>query len=138
MARYNYFIGGFGDYYSEWFRNNISGAGYCDIDQVSICINKPCWQPLAIVETVYDTGKYNKYTTVVEYIAEKLGIPAYLVYYKPTAMDTNSLELKIMRLKPLKSVLEGSAEMQHNLLQINKSTSRRKLSACIYPLISSD
>ena len=110
MARYNYFIGGFGDYYSEWFRNNISGAGYCDIDQVSICINKPCWQPLAIVETVYDTGKYNKYTTVVEYLAEKLGIPAYLVYYKPTAMDTNSLELKIMRLKPLKSELEGVYE----------------------------
>jgi len=37
MARYNYFVGGFGDYYSEWHRNKCEGIGYIDIDQVCIC-----------------------------------------------------------------------------------------------------
>jgi hypothetical protein len=81
-----------------------------DIDSVEICSNKGCWQPLAIIENVYDVGKYNKYTTVVEFIAEKLGIPAYLVYYKPSDASQQSLEFKIMRLKPFKSVLEGVYE----------------------------
>ncbi len=45
MARYNYFVGGFGDYYSEWHRNKCSDIAYIDIDSVPICINKPCWQP---------------------------------------------------------------------------------------------
>lgn len=107
MARYNYFNGG--DHYSEWHRSN-EGIGMIDIDSVEICTNKGCWQPLAIIETVFDVGKYNKYTNIVEFIAEKLGIPAYLVYYKPSNADTDSLEFKIMRLKPFKSQLEGVYE----------------------------
>jgi hypothetical protein len=107
MARYNYFNGG--DHYSEWHRSN-EGIGMIDIDSVEICTNKGCWQPLAIIETVFDVGKYNKYTNIVEFIAEKLGIPAYLVYYKPSDANTGSLEFKIMRLKPFKSQLEGVYE----------------------------
>lgn len=110
MARYNYFVGGFGDYYSEWHRNKCEGVGYIDIDQISICINKPCWQPLAIVETVYDTGKnYNKYTTVVEYIAKGLNIPCFLLYYKPIGTH-GSLEFKVKRLYPIKSDLNTIPE----------------------------
>jgi len=104
VARYNYFNGG--DHYSEWHRQHENCA-MIDIDSVEICLNKGCWQPLAIIETVYDVGKYNKYTNIVEFIAEKLGIPAYLVYYKPSDTVSWSLEFKIMRLKPFKSVLEG-------------------------------
>ncbi len=107
MARYNYFNSG--DHYSEWHRIH-EGIAMIDIDSVEICSNKGCWQPLAIIENVYDVGKYNKYTTVVEFIAEKLGIPAYLVYYKPIGTSQQSLEFKIMRLKPFKSVLEGVYE----------------------------
>ena len=107
MARYNYFNGG--DHYSEWHRSN-EGIGMIDIDSIEICTNKGCWQPLAIIETVFDVGKYNKYTNIVEFIAEKLGIPAYLVYYKPRDTGTGSLEFKIMRLKPFKSELEGVYE----------------------------
>ncbi len=107
MARYNYFNSG--DHYSEWHRIH-EGIAMIDIDSVEICSNKGCWQPLAIIENVYDVGKYNKYTTVVEFIAEKLGIPAYLVYYKPIGTSQQSLEFKIMRLKSFKSVLEGVYE----------------------------
>ena len=27
-----------------------------DVDSVEICQNKGCWKPLALIETVYDTG----------------------------------------------------------------------------------
>jgi len=52
VARYNYFVGGFGDFYSEWHRNKCNDIAYIDIDSVPICINKPCWKPLAVIETV--------------------------------------------------------------------------------------
>jgi hypothetical protein len=110
MARYNYFVGGFGDYYSEWHRNKCNDIAYIDIDSVPICINKPCWKPLAVIETVYDTGKnYKKYTNVVEAIAQGLNIPCFLLYYKPIP-DTDSLEFKVQRLYPLKNGLKGTLE----------------------------
>ena len=110
MARYNYFVGGFGDFYSEWHRNKCNDIAYIDIDSVPICINKPCWKPLAVIETVYDTDKnYKKYTNVVEAIAQGLNIPCFLLYYKPIP-DTDSLEFKVQRLYPLKNGLKGTLE----------------------------
>jgi hypothetical protein len=110
VARYNYFVGGFGDFYSEWHRNKCSDIGYIDIDSVPICINKPCWKPLAVIETVYDTGKnYKKYTNVVEAIAQGLNIPCFLLYYKPIP-DTDSLEFKVQRLYPIKGGLNPILE----------------------------
>jgi hypothetical protein len=110
VARYNYFVGGFGDFYSEWHRNKCNDIAYIDIDSVPICINKPCWKPLAVIETVYDTGKnYKKYTNVVEAIAQGLNIPCFLLYYKPIP-DTDSLEFKVQRLYPLKNGLKGTLE----------------------------
>jgi hypothetical protein len=65
---------------------------------------------LAVIETVYDTGKnYHKYTTVVEYIAKGLNIPCFLLYYKPIP-DTDSLEFKVKRLYPLKTDLNPILE----------------------------
>ena len=110
MARYNYFVGGFGDFYSEWHRNKCQEIAYIDIDSVPICINKPCWQPLAVIETVYDTGRnYKKYTNVVEYIAKGLNIPCFLLYYKPIP-SSDSLEFKVQRLYPFKSDLNPILE----------------------------
>jgi len=110
VARYNYFVGGFGDFYSEWHRNKCNDIAYIDIDSVPICINKPCWKPLAVIETVYDTDKnYKKYTNVVEAIAQGLNIPCFLLYYKPIP-DTDSLEFKVQRLYPLKNGLKGTLE----------------------------
>ena len=56
------------------------------------------------------SGKnYNKYTTVVEYIAKGLNIPCFLLYYKPIP-DTDSLEFKVKRLYPFKSDLNPILE----------------------------
>jgi hypothetical protein len=82
-----------------------------DIDSVPICHRKGCWKPLAIIETVFDNGKYNKYTNVVENIAKGLNIRAYLVYYKPLG-DSGSLEFKIKRLVPDKSDLIPMSEQE--------------------------
>ena len=35
MARYNYFVGGFGDFYSEWHRNKCNDIAYIDIDSIN-------------------------------------------------------------------------------------------------------
>lgn len=69
------------DLYSKRHRD-FDGIAMIDLDSVEVCLNKGCWKPLACVETVYDTGNYVKYTTVTEYIANKLHIPAFLVFYK--------------------------------------------------------
>jgi hypothetical protein len=107
LARYNYFNGG--DHYSTWHRDKCEGIAYIDIDSVPICIHKGCWLPLAIIETVFDVGKYTKYTNVVESIARGLNIPCFLLYYKPIP-QTDSLEFKVKRLYPIKSDLNAILE----------------------------
>ena len=69
------------DLYSRWHRKYESIA-MVDVDSVECCYNKGCWQPLALIETVYDTGNYVKYTNVTRWIAKSCHIPAYLVFYK--------------------------------------------------------
>lgn len=69
------------DLYSARHRD-FDGIAMVDIDSVEICKNWGCWKPLAIVETVYDTGNYVKYTSVTEQIANELNLPAFLVFYK--------------------------------------------------------
>ena len=116
MARWNYFNRG--SIYSEWNRFIEDPIAMIDIDSVPICFRKGCWKPLAIIETVFDTGKYDKYTNVVESIAEGLKIPGFLVYYKPYPDDqrfdpsTHTISFKVQRLKPFKSVLEGMTSEQ--------------------------
>jgi len=102
MARWNYFNRG--TKYSEWHRRH-ENIGMIDIDSVECCINKGCWQPLAIIETVYDIGKYYKTTTIVETIAKALNIPCFLVFYKE-GVGVGRMEFKIQRLLPFKSDLE--------------------------------
>jgi hypothetical protein len=109
MARWNFFNKG--DHYSEWHRKITKPIAMIDIDSVPICHRKGCWKPLAIVETVFDTGKYNKYTNVVENMARGLNIRGYLVYYKPIG-DTGSLEFKVKRLVPDKSELTPMSEQE--------------------------
>jgi len=69
------------DLYSARHRD-FDGIAMVDIDSVEICRNWGCWKPLAIIETVYDTGNYVKYTSVTEQIANELNLPAFLVFYK--------------------------------------------------------
>lgn len=96
------------DLYSLRHRDH-DGIASCDIDSVEICKNYPCYSPLAIIETVYDTGyNYNKMTYVVENIANGLNIPAFLVFYQKGL--GNSLFYKIRQIAPFKSRLRSVSE----------------------------
>ncbi len=95
------------DLYSKRHRD-FDGIAMVDVDSVEVCLNKGCWQPLALVETVCDTGNYVKYTTVTEYIANKLHIPAFLVFYQKGL--GSSLFYKIRQISPFKSRLRDVSE----------------------------
>ena len=96
------------DLYSRWHRK-YERIAMVDVDSVECCYNKGCWQPLALIETVYDTGNYVKYTNVTRWIAKSCHIPAYLVFYKKSTQD--SLEFKVRRVDipnaPLIAMSEG-------------------------------
>ena len=62
------------DLYSKWHRK-YEGIAMCDIDSVEICRNKGCWQPLALIEHVYDTGNYKKYTNVIKSLGKAANLP---------------------------------------------------------------
>tara|TARA_X000001382_G_scaffold71292_1_gene49663 strand:- start:627 stop:1010 length:384 start_codon:yes stop_codon:yes gene_type:complete len=95
------------DLYSARHRD-FDGIAMVDIDSVEICKNWGCWKPLAIVETVYDTGNYVKYTTVSEYIARELNIPCFLVFYKKGLGQ--GLFYKIKQIYPFKRRLRPVSE----------------------------
>ena len=56
-----------------------------DLDSYEYC-NK-CNNGIAIIETTYDVGKYNKTAYLTAKIGTKLGIPAYVVYYTIEGVD---------------------------------------------------
>jgi hypothetical protein len=95
------------DLYSKRHRD-FDGIAMVDIDSVEICKNFYCWSPLALVETVYDTGNYVKYTSVTEQIANGLNIPAFLVFYQKGL--GSSLFYKIRQIAPFKSRLRSVSE----------------------------
>jgi hypothetical protein len=95
------------DLYSKRHRD-FDGIAMVDIDSVEICKNFYCWSPLALVETVYDTGNYVKYTSVTEQIANGLNIPAFLVFYQKGL--GSSLFFKIRQIAPFKSRLRSVSE----------------------------
>ena len=95
------------DLYSKRHRD-FDGIAMVDIDSVEICKNFYCWSPLALVETCYDTGNYVKYTSVTEQIANKLHIPAFLVFYQKGL--GSSLFYKIRQVAPFKSRLRSVSE----------------------------
>ena len=124
MARLNYFNGG--DHYSQWHRSKCEGVAYIDIDSVPCCIHKGCWQPLAIIETVFNVGTYKKkYTTIVEHIAKSLNIPCYLLYYKPIP-SSDSLEFVYAQKYPFKTDLNPILEGEWYQLLLNLQIEHNK------------
>jgi len=95
------------DLYSARHRD-FDGIAMVDVDSVECCRNYGCYQPLAIIETVYDTGNYKKYTNVVEHIAKGLNLPCFLVFYKKGL--GRGLFYKIRQIYPFKSRLRGVSE----------------------------
>ena len=67
--------------YSAWHRKQGYDLPYIDIDGVEYC--RACNEPLALIETAQDVGQKRKATTVTCRLAERAGLPAYLVFYSP-------------------------------------------------------
>jgi hypothetical protein len=55
-----------------------------DIDSYEYC--GKCNSGVAVIETTYDVGKYNKVAYLTADIGTKLNIPAYIVYYNIEGM----------------------------------------------------
>jgi len=95
------------DLYSKWHRR-FENVAMIDIDAVEICQNKGCWQPLALIETVYDTGNYKKYTNSMRWLGKAANLPCFLVFYKK--MTQGMLEFKVQRLSTLYEPLIAMSE----------------------------
>jgi len=86
MARDIYFSKARVNWYNEWHRQvQNDNWRMIDIDSYEYC-NK-CNNGIAIIETTYDVGKYNKVAYLTGKIGNKLGIPAYVVYYTIEGTD---------------------------------------------------
>jgi len=86
MARDIYFSKARVNWYNEWHRQvQNDNWRMIDIDSYEYC-NK-CNNGIAIIETTYDVGKYNKVAYLTGKIGTKLGIPAYVVYYTIEGTD---------------------------------------------------
>jgi hypothetical protein len=81
MARDIYFNKARVNWYNEWHRyvQDDSKFRMIDIDSYEYCSR--CRNGIAIIESTYDVGKYNKVAYITADIGTKLGIPAYIVYY---------------------------------------------------------
>jgi len=97
------------DLYSKWHRK-IENLAMVDIDSVEICKNKGCWKPLALIEHVYDTGNYVKYTNVIKALGKSANLPVFLVFYKKTTQD--SLTFKVQRLSTTNGRLIAMSEQE--------------------------
>ena len=72
--------------YNDWHRQFRSIAGI-DIDFCEVCPKKGCWEVLAVIETAYYKGNDYKNVTLTRNIANRLGVPGYLVFYYPCKSD---------------------------------------------------
>lgn len=72
--------------YNDWHRQFRSIAGI-DIDFIEVCPRKGCWDALAVIETAFYKGNDYKNVTLTRNIANKLGIPGYMVFYYPVEGD---------------------------------------------------
>ena len=98
--------------YNRWHRR-FDNIAMVDIDQVECCQVKGCWQPLALVETAYDTGNYYKTTTITKWLGEKANIPVWLVFYKEAEnMMPGSLTFKVRQIYPIYSDLKAISEAE--------------------------
>ena len=78
------------DKYSFWHRK-YEGLAMLDLDSIEVC--QRCYEPLACIETAMYKGHLQKTTYVTELIANRLDVPAYMVfYYEVKTTDYGSSE----------------------------------------------
>jgi hypothetical protein len=87
MAKDIYFNQARVNWYNEWHRKvqDTSQFRMIDIDSYEYCGR--CNNGVAVIETTYDVGKYNKVAYLTADIGNKLNIPAYIVYYNIEGME---------------------------------------------------
>ena len=66
--------------FSQWHRTLSDNATCIDLDLLEYC--RRCRQPLAMLELARDVGQAFKPTTVLEQLAKKAMVPAFLIIYK--------------------------------------------------------
>lgn len=86
--------------YSNWHRppNLSRHCTYIDIDSLEYCAY--CNEFLLLVETAIDTGKSDKGTFITRQLAQKLGIPAYLVFYTKGKQKGEILSFRTKQISP--------------------------------------
>ena len=86
MAKDIYFNQSRVNWYNEWHRKIQDNSKFrmIDIDSYEYC--GKCNSGVAVIETTYDVGKYNKVAYLTADIGTKLNIPAYIVYYNIEGM----------------------------------------------------
>lgn len=80
------------DLYSKWHRK-YEGIAFIDIDSVEVC--PKCYEPLALIETAYYKGSTYKNTYLTKLMADRLGIPSYLVFYMEDKTPVNRSNLSL-------------------------------------------
>jgi len=81
VARDIYFSKARVNWYNEWHRHIQDDSCFrmIDLDSYEYC--SKCRNGIAIIESTYDVGKYNKVAYITADVGTKLNIPAYIVYY---------------------------------------------------------
>ena len=116
------------DLYSK-FHRKYEGIAMIDIDSVEICLNKGCWQVLAVIEHLYDTGSTKKkYTNIVEQIGQALNVPVFLVYYKEATAD--SLIFRVAQLYPIRTPIRPHSEAEW--VDILRQIQAKHQKVCMY------
>ena len=109
MARDIYFNKARVNWYNEWHRS-IQNDHWrmIDLDSYEYC--NDCRNGIAIIETTYDVGKYNKVAYLTADIGTKLGIPAYIVYYSIEGVDQPTFKIAKINaiLEEIDPISEGS------------------------------
>ena len=110
MARDIYFNKARVNWYNEWHRKVQDNSKFrmIDIDSYEYC--GKCNNGVAVIETTYDVGKYNKVAYLTADIGTKLNIPAYIVYYNIEGVDNPTFIVSKINgvLEEIDPISEGS------------------------------
>ena len=110
MAKDIYFNQARINWYNEWHMKVQDNSQYrmIDIDSYEYC--GKCNNGVAVIETTYDVGKYNKVAYLTADIGNKLNIPAYIVYYNIEGVDNPTFIVSKIKaiLEEIDPISEGS------------------------------
>ena len=84
--------------YSKWHRQ-FDGIAYIDIDAVECC--KYCTEPLAVLELTKDIGQEYKTFKLTKTVADRLGVPGFVIYYKTKDIVTDEIiSFRVQKVSP--------------------------------------